>query len=197
MLTLLNMTALAQCRSFAAHVGVIAGVDGAIVVPATSGTGKSTLVVACVRAGLSYVSDETFVADWDTGELHPHPNRLPLSPWSAAHVGLDAGIAETAYAAALLGSTAAPQNLAHVVLPVRRPGPAQLEPASRAAAAHRVLEMSFNHYQRPQQALTLVADLVRGAQTWQLSYPEAAEGAALLAAHLGARPATPTAAATP
>ena len=189
-LTLLNMTALAQCRSFAVHAGVVAGAGGAVALPATSGAGKSTLVAACLRAGLGYVSDEALVTDWDTGEVRAYPKWLSLSPWSAAHVGLKAGIAEKAYPAALLGTVAEPTRLAHVVLPVRRPGPATLEPASRAAAAHCLLEMSFNHYQQPPRAFALVADLLRGAQAWQLSYAEATEGAHLLAAHLGDCPDT-------
>ena len=184
-LTLLNMTALAQCRSFAVHAGVVAGTGGAIALPAISGAGKSTLVAACVRVGLPYVSDEALVTDWDTGEVRAYPKWLSLSPWSAVHVGLEAGTAERAYPAALLGSAAEHTRLAHVVLPVRRPGPATLEPAPRAAAAHRLLEMSFNHYQQPHRAFALVADLLRGARAWQLSYAEATAGAHLLAAHLG------------
>ena len=184
-LTLLNMTALAQCRSFAVHAGVVAGLGGGIALPAISGAGKSTLVAACLMAGLGYVSDEALVVDWYTGAVRPYPKWLSLSPWSAAHVGLEVGKEEKAYPPALLGAPADPARLAHVVLPVRRPGPATLEPTSRAAAARRLLEMSFNHYQRPQQAFALVADLLRGAQAWQLGYADATEGARLLAAHLG------------
>ena len=184
-LTLLNMTALAQCRSFAVHAGVVSGPAGVIALPAVSGAGKSTLVAACLRAGLGYISDEALVVDWDTGEVQPYPKWLSLSPWSATHVGLVAGDDERAYPATLLGTLAGPTRLAHVVLPVRRPGPATLQPASRAAAAHRLLEMSFNHYQRPQRAFALVADLLEAAQAWQLGYAEATEGARLLAAHLG------------
>ena len=183
-LTLLNMTALAQCRSFAVHAGVVAGPYGAIALPAVSGAGKSTLVAACLRAGFGYVSDEALVLDWDSGDVQPYPKWLSLSPWSANHVGLVAGDDERAYPPKLLGTLAGPARLAHVVLPVRRPGPATLEPASRAAAAHRLLEMSFNHYQRPQRAFALVADLLKGAQAWQLGYEDATEGAHLVAAHL-------------
>ena len=196
-LTLLNMTALAQCRSFTVHAGVIAGPAGAIALPAISGAGKSTLIAACLRAGLRYLSDEALVVDWDTGEVRPYPKWLSLSPWSANHVGLEAGDDEKAYPAILLGELAGPTRLADVVLPVRRPGPATLQPASRAAAAHRLLEMSFNHYQQPQRAFALVADLLRGARAWQLSYAEAAEGAHLLAAHLGDSADTTAARGTP
>ena len=183
-LTLLNMTALAQCRSFAVHAGVVATADGAVAFPAVSGAGKSTLTAACLRAGLGYVSDEALVVDWDTGAVRGYPKWLSLSPWSAAHVGLLPGPDERPYPASALGSQATTDRLAHVVLPTRRPGPATLTPASRAGAAHDLLTMSFNHYQRPRRAFVLAAELLRGSRAWRLDYEDAADAADLLAQRL-------------
>lgn len=182
-LTLLNMTALAQCRSFAVHAGVVGGASGAIAIPAVSGAGKSTLTAACVRLGLTYLSDEALVVAWDTGEVLGYPKWLSLSSWSAEHVGLAPFVEpERAFSARELGAVVetGPVPLAHVVLPRRASGEARLTPISRARAANELLTMSFNHYQQPARAFSLAAELARGSQAWELEYADAAAGAALL-----------------
>jgi hypothetical protein len=75
------------------HAGVVA-IDGrAIVLPAASGGGKSTLVAALVGRGAQYASDEFAVID-RFGRVHPYarPLRLrtpggPLRPVSACELG--------------------------------------------------------------------------------------------------------------
>ena len=182
-LTVLNMTAIAQCQSFAVHAGVVSTPAGAIAFPAPSGGGKSTLTAACLLAGFDYLSDEALVVDWDAATVRPYPKWLSLSPWSAQHVGLPPGNGvERAYTATELSASVAPAGLplAHVVLLRRTGSKARLEPVSRALAAHHLLTMSFNHYQRPEQAFALVCDLVRGATTWVLELDRGPEAATLL-----------------
>ena len=58
------------------HAGVVAHDGGAIVLPATSLRGTSTLVEALVRAGATYYSDQYAVLDRD-GRVHPFS--APLS----------------------------------------------------------------------------------------------------------------------
>lgn len=58
------------------HAGVVAHEGGAIVIPAPTMHGKSSLVEALVRAGATYYSDEYAAIDSD-GRVHPF--RIPLS----------------------------------------------------------------------------------------------------------------------
>jgi hypothetical protein len=58
------------------HAGVVGWRGTAIVVPGRSGSGKSRLVAALVRAGAAYYSDEYAVFD-RFGRVHPYP--APLS----------------------------------------------------------------------------------------------------------------------
>lgn len=184
-LTLLNRTALAQCRSFAVHSGVVSTGDVAIAFPAESGAGKSTLTAACLRAGFRYLSDEALVVDWDEEHVRPYPKWLSLSEWSAQQLGLPAGPddEERSWTAADLGSCAVPAflRLGHIVLIDRRPGPPELVALSRAVAARHLLQLSFNHYQRPQQAFVLAVRLARGAEAWTLGVDNPVAAAELLA----------------
>lgn len=53
------------------HAGVVAHLGRAIVLPGRSFTGKTSLVLALVRAGATYYSDEFAVIDSD-GRVHPY-----------------------------------------------------------------------------------------------------------------------------
>ena len=59
------------------HAGVV-GVSGkALVLPGTSGAGKTTLVQALLEAGATYYSDEYALLDVD-GCVHPYPRALSV-----------------------------------------------------------------------------------------------------------------------
>jgi hypothetical protein len=59
------------------HAGVVALGDRALVLPARSGGGKTTLVAALLAAGAAYGSDEFAVVD-QHGFVHPYPRQLAL-----------------------------------------------------------------------------------------------------------------------
>ena len=69
--------AAASTRWVFVHAGVVAWEGRAIVIPAPSMSGKSTLVDALVRAGATYYSDEYAVLDAQ-GLVHPFRIRLSL-----------------------------------------------------------------------------------------------------------------------
>jgi len=68
--------ALAKNRVFV-HAGVVGWRGRAIVIPGTSFSGKSTLVVELVRAGATYYSDEYAVFD-RRGRVHPYARSLSI-----------------------------------------------------------------------------------------------------------------------
>jgi hypothetical protein len=74
--------ALRSRRFVFIHAGVVGWRGHAIVIPGRSGTGKSTLVEALVRAGAEYFSDEYAVLD-RSGRVHPFAKpisvRMPVT----------------------------------------------------------------------------------------------------------------------
>ena len=204
-LTQVNTTALAAAGYLAVHAGVVARGRTAVAFPAPSGTGKSTLTAACLRAGLDYVSDEALCLDWASGAVVGYPRPLALSGWSARAVGVTPGASgrtrsaapTAALAAAVLASVdevlltaadlgaavaAEPLTLAHIVLPRRDPNAvAALAPLPRGEAVGELLARSFTSWHRPDRAFTLVHEVVAAARTWRLTLGRPADAADLLA----------------
>jgi hypothetical protein len=79
-----NAEAMRQSGSFfMVHAGAVTTPDGrAVVLPATGGSGKSTLVAALVRDGFGYLSDEAAAIDPVTGRIHPFAKALTLKEGS-------------------------------------------------------------------------------------------------------------------
>jgi hypothetical protein len=73
-------TAAVATDSLLVHAGAVAVNGAAILVPARSGGGKSTLVSALVLAGCDYVTDETVAIDPQSGWLRGAPKPIALKP---------------------------------------------------------------------------------------------------------------------
>lgn len=178
----------ATCR-LTVHAGVVASGRAAIVLPAVSGAGKSTLTAACVRAGLTYVSDEAFsISARDNATPYPRP--VGLSEHSAAllgvqEFGVSAG-AERLIAPEDLGAVARDEvPVTHVIKISRRNGatPA-LESLPALDAVHLLLSNAFNHYRAPADAVYAVSRIAGSARVWRLVYGEAPDAAHVLASLL-------------
>jgi hypothetical protein len=59
------------------HAGAVVHQGGAVLLPAASHAGKSTLVAALLRAGFGYLSDEVALVD-DRGRAHPFVKAIGL-----------------------------------------------------------------------------------------------------------------------
>lgn len=70
-------TALGAPRKLFVHAGVVSWQGRAIVIPGRSRAGKTSLVVALVRAGAAYCSDEYAVFD-SRGRVYPYPKPLSI-----------------------------------------------------------------------------------------------------------------------
>jgi hypothetical protein len=187
-----NAAALDRAPDFAVHCAVVACGETAIAMPATSGVGKSTLTAACLRFGFRYVSDEALCLREPDGRVVAYPRPIALSAWSARAVdaptpGVEAG-EELLFTADDLGSRVATEELRvrHIVLLDRRPaGPPAIHEAQRPAAVTRLLELSFNHYRRPANAVELAAAAVGEASVWTLEYSNPLAAARLLWSRFG------------
>lgn len=176
-----NETVLARCRGLAFHAGVVARGSSAVIVPAASGRGKSTLVAALLQRGLDYASDEALVVEWQSGEVRTYPKWLSLSPWSVAALGLPpARAGADAYGPDELGAglAHAPLEPGHIVLLGDAGGLVELP---RARGAQALLGMAFNAYRDPQAAYDAAVSVARRSRTWQLGRRHPAEMADLLA----------------
>jgi hypothetical protein len=72
----LSVAELAPARVFV-HAGAVGWRGRALLVPAPTLSGKSSLVAALVKAGASYYSDEYAVLD-ARGRVHPYPRAIAL-----------------------------------------------------------------------------------------------------------------------
>ncbi len=70
------------------HAGVVGWKNRAIVIPARSWSGKSTLVAELIKKGAVYYSDEYAVLDAD-GNVHPFPKWISLRPPKPPYTQLD------------------------------------------------------------------------------------------------------------
>ena len=188
----LNRAAIDGFGGFAAHAGVVAIGHEAVAFPAASGGGKTTMVAACLAAGLGYVSDEALCVELGSGALVPYPKPLQLSPASCRALqrppvtATGDAISDVNVTAGELGGEVAcpPLELCHVVQLVRRPGPDVLTEIPPVSAAAWLLELSFNHYKRPHQAFRIVTRLARRSRAWRLEYSDAPPAAVLVADRL-------------
>jgi hypothetical protein len=191
---LAELTQLAICHSplLCIHAGVVHGSQGLLVIPGTSGLGKSTLVAALVSAGFDYVSDEALAIDRITLRATPFPRPLTLdgSVWNLIGTDLGPGPppgSEQLISVARLGGVhTADGYVSHIVLGRREPGPILLEPASRGAAVGELIARSFNHFKAPEASFRAIVAMVRQAEVWNARYTEAAELAAALFERLSA-----------
>ncbi len=188
-LAALNLRATSLTPLLACHAAVIARAGAALVVPAASGRGKSTLTAALLRHGWAYGSDEALGLTWDSGAVVPYPRPFSLSRWSAEVTGTTGGVQGPEETYHLPGRLlAAGTGVGHVVLLERGSGRADLRPVHRSEALVELLRRSFTHHRDAGRALALYADLLRATACWRLHLGDPMDAARLLTHRLdGAR----------
>jgi hypothetical protein len=82
--------AVAEARHvLVVHAGVVVAPDGnAVVLPAASGGGKTTLTAGLVRAGFDFLSDEMMAIDPESLRVLPVPRSLFVKPGTFEALGL-------------------------------------------------------------------------------------------------------------
>lgn len=186
-MTAINLTAIKRTTTLSFHCGVVARNGSALVIPAVSGTGKTTLVTALLQRGWAYLSDEALCTSWDRLMAAPYPRPLALSRWSAQILDVTGvqGADEVFLRPRHLGADlAGPSPVGHVILLHRDDQTPRLEPVSPVDVAAELLRRSFTHYQNPSVALAQVAKLVSTATTHRLHLGDPNEAADLLSEQL-------------
>lgn len=183
------------------HAAAASRGDRAVLLPAPSGGGKSTLVAGLVAAGFEYLTDDVCAVDGNGSCALPYPKPIAIAA-SAVHKLFDRPgapvitgarnrfVGDDAFlSAADLGGTVAsgavPAKL--VVVPDYRAGATtRLEPLSRAEAAVLLAEQSFNFNDLGAPGLFAIGELVRGCTCHRLTYSDLAAGVACVSELLAA-----------
>jgi hypothetical protein len=168
------------------HAGVVSSPGGTVVVPGSSGLGKSTLTAALVRAGFGYLSDEVLAVPRSGGLPARFARPIAVGPESWTVLGLDpaqrpADGDERLIDPEQLGQLGVPAPVQHILLAERRPGGPELVEHSRGDAVPALLTRAFNHFRDPAGSFHAVVTLARQAQVWTVRYQQAPELAGLLA----------------
>lgn len=181
-----NAHCLTHTPHVAFHAAVVTRGAHCVVICASSGTGKSTLTVALLQRGWSYVSDEALCLDAHSGRLVPYPRPIGLLPWSRSVLGVPwpgPPDVESLHSPTELGAgpASAPERVTDVVVLARtgRSTPL-LQSARRQFVASEVLRRSFNHFRDPAAAFTTVHALVAGAHPHRLDVGTPAASAEVL-----------------
>lgn len=189
LLSSVNVGVLRRTNFLAIHAGVVGTPTGGIAFPGGSEAGKSTLTAACLRQGLTYVSDEALCIDLETGLVQPFLRPLALSPTSLELIQFpsqggrwNTHAAELVLSPRQLGAHTAqdPIPLRHVVITTRQPGPASLSPAPRRDAVRALLAHAFNHFRTPASAFGAAYQAAAEAAVWHLVYADPLAGADLI-----------------
>ncbi len=156
--------------------------DGVVVLAGNSGAGKSTLVAALVVAGFGYLTDEVvgLVEPEGSADAYPKPislDRSALALFPALHQNPSVTRVmgdEFFVTATMLGGIGAEGAVPRLIIfpnyvPHARSDPV---PMSRAEAAVKLAQNSFNFSDRGANALALLARVVRRCACYRIEYSE-------------------------
>jgi hypothetical protein len=163
------------------HAGSVAVGGAAVLLPAASGGGKSTLVTALVRAGAQYLSDELIALTFADGRVLPYPKPLAIKAGSFEAVrklGVQPMPAPARFASdewylrpddIRSGSVGAPCRPAAVIVP--RYAPSGLTRLTALTATETFLALALNSVNleyHGQAGTELLGDLVEHCPTFEL-----------------------------
>lgn len=167
------------------HASAAAHDGAAVVMAGDMEVGKTTLVTALVRAGLSYLTDEAVAVDPATGELRAFPRALSLDPGSwplfpELEPAVDPAVApylpdqwQVPPDAIRPGAAVARARARVVVFPRYRAGAGfEVVELGRADALVTLARCAFNLHAAPQRNLEVLGDVVRGCRCFTLDYDD-------------------------
>lgn len=131
----LNLSVALQCFRYAIfHAGVVANTDGALIIAAKSGGGKSTLTAALMEEGWRLLSDEFAILDLEAASLKAYPRPVSLKN---ASIGVVRGFAGPDQVSDTIYDT--PKGS----IAYRRPRPSDIAAMSKSAKPNLILFPTF------------------------------------------------------
>lgn len=181
-----NRSVVIRSAGYVLLHAAVASLDGrAVLLPAPSGAGKTTLVAGLVLSGMAYLSDEIAAIDPATGLVHPYAKPLtihrgsfgtlaPMAPEHPPETGnWVAGQWHVAPTDIRSGAVGLPCRPAAVIVPHYSPDrPTELRSLPRAEALRLLVESCFNLEIHGAHGLHVLARALRGAECYRISVRE-------------------------
>lgn len=179
------------------HSGAVARDDRALLMPAPMQSGKSSLTLALVGQGYSYLSDEYAALDPVTGRDYPVQRPIALRPWFVSQFkGLQERLRDRSDVPIAMSKryvrpqdvgsvVAGPSEVGWIVFPTPVfDGPPRLSPVTRSEAVETMIGSCFNAVYYEERAVILLARLAQSAPAFRIEGGTPGERAALLAERL-------------
>lgn len=191
-LTAVNLSVLAETPLLAFHAAVVTRHGAALVLPAASGTGKSTLTACLLRQGWAYVSDEALGLDWEAGPPVTYARPMALSAWSCAATDQPVGIqaenerlVRTADLGADVDHNPGPVRLVALLeRAARSPGPS-IVAVDRNDGLVELMQRGFTHHRDGGLALRRAVRVLEASDVVRVRLGDPAAAAAQLTALTG------------
>lgn len=186
------------------HAGVLSRNGAGVILPADSGTGKTSLSAALVSRGWQFLSDEFALIDPETTRVHAVPKALCVKPHGRRLLHGSPLAADTAtvytlrqkhkrcYVRPWLMGTqviGSPCSVEWMFFLSRKPhvGAGLFEPSTSEAVVY-IYRTGLNTLSNGHRGLQVAMDLVRGASTWQLNIGDLQETCDLIEAAVDGGP---------
>ena len=178
------------------HAGVMAHNNKAVVIPACSGGGKTTLIAGLLKKGFRYLTDEIAIIHPHTLEVYPFPKPLNMKIGSLSLFDSfqpemevinknDVAIADKIHHVFVrsrsIHALDDPLPVSNIIFVRYEPNEkSTLTPISRANAIFKIATCSFNHFRFKQRGVDILDRLVRRCACYQLAFTDVAEAANLM-----------------
>ena len=178
------------------HAGVVARDDKAILLPGSSGGGKTTLIAGLLKNGFRYLTDEIGIIDPHTLRVYPFPKSLNMKIGSLSlfdnfepemevikknEISIKEKIHHVFVNKDSVQAIDEPVDVGDIVFVQYNPDEkSTLAPVSRVNAIFKLAKCSFNHYRFKKEGIDILDNLVRGCQCYQLRFAQIGEAVGLL-----------------
>jgi hypothetical protein len=181
------------------HAGVVARDGGALLLPARTASGKSSVTLGLLDAGWSYLSDDIGALDPVTMRIYPVPKRIKLIPDAlASFPGLEERMGDRQLPVRqwerfvrpedVGAKLAEPTPVRWIVFPSDEfDGTARLEPMSKAESVEAMAANCFNLYRYEERGVVLLSRIANDANAFRLSGGSIPERIELLSEQLPSR----------
>ena len=175
------------------HAGAVVGRGGAMLIPGRSGSGKSSLVLALLQQGFSYLSDELGAIDPITARAYAFEKRISLEEAAVGSSPALAGRLEDRQGSLILpdryvspenvdAAVAGPAPITRLVfIGEDRTGEPRLSGIGAGMAVERMAEHAVNLFRYQERGVILLTRIAENAEAYELQGGTARSRAELLA----------------
>jgi hypothetical protein len=171
-------------RLFWLHAGAVSRPEGAIIIPGDWAHGKSSLVLALIKAEFDFLSDDVVPIDTDTLMAWPFPvtPQVRIRPEKAATREQIGGAPKKAVSVDASKLAPTPRRLASFVFPrYQARARASMRPLSPGRTVGLLVESCLSFVSNEDAVIARMCSIADGLPAQELVYSDVAEAAALVA----------------